>query len=489
MALGSTFLSVIIGRLFPARDPFDPLAFALGIAREFGDIAYSRFGPLRVYQLNHPDLVQEVLVKQWQKFHKPRLMKAAFPIIGQGLIVSDGALWKQQRKLIQPAFNHHHLSVYAEVMVEHALRLRENFADGQIRDIGAEIAKLTLGIVVKTLFGVILPGEVMAIGDSMQALLEVANDQMNSALPIPWWVPTRRNLRGKRAFARLDSILHMLIQARRASSAAASLSAENRDDLLSLLLAAVDEETGARMSDQQLRDEMMTLFLAGHKTTAAALTWIWYLRHPGVEANVIEELDKVLAGRPPTLADLPQLPYTEMVVRETMRLYPPAPILAREPIEDVTVGGYRVAKRRLITISPWAIHRDPRFFPDPERFHPERFAPGWEAHSPLRVYSLWRRSARLHRQRLRDDGDPADSRNAGAALSIYDRSRYRYQTRATRDRQAGHTAADETRETGLRAKGLSQSAPFMPAIAGKLHSPLRIVTVRAAIIAVFFDLA
>ena len=370
------FLMVIVGRIFPARYPFDPLAFALGIAREFGDIAYSRFGPLRVYQVNHPDLVQEVLVEQWQKFHKPRLMKRAFPIIGQGLIVSDGALWKQQRKLIQPAFNHHRLGVYAEVMVEHAMRMRETFADGRIPDIGAEMAKLTLGIVVKTLFGVDLPAEVMAIGDSMQAPLEVANDQMNSALPVPWWVPTRRNLRGKRAVARLDSILHMLIRARRGS-------AESGDDLLSLLLAAVDEESGARMSDQQLRDEMMTLFLAGHETTAAALTWIWYLlaRHPEVETKLIEELDRVLAGRPPALADLPQLPCTEMVIRETMRLYPPAPIIARESIEEVTVGGYRVAKRSLITISPWAIHRDSRFFPDPERF-----GPGWERRIPRYAY-------------------------------------------------------------------------------------------------------
>jgi len=173
----------------------------------------------------------------------------------------------------------------------------------------------------------------------------------------------------------------MLIQTRRRSG-------QSRDDLLSVLLAAVDEDDGASMSDQQLRDEMMTLFLAGHETTANALTWTWYLlaRHPAVEKKLLEELHGVLAGRPPAMDDLPKLPYTEMIIREAIRLYPPAPGFAREPIENVTIGGYDVLKGSVVTVNTYALQRDGRFFPDPERFDPERFAPGWEERIPRYAY-------------------------------------------------------------------------------------------------------
>ena len=176
-------------------------------------------------------------------------------------------------------------------------------------------------------------------------------------------------------------MLHGLIAARR-------ISGEKRDDLLSVLLTAVDDESSGRMSDRQLRDEMMTLFLAGQETTATALTWTWYLlsQHPDVEARLLNELHQVLRGRTPTAADLPNLPYTEMVVREALRLYPPAPGVAREPIEDVEIGGYHVPKGSLVTVNTYALHRDPRFFDAPDRFDPERFARGWEDRIPRYAY-------------------------------------------------------------------------------------------------------
>jgi cytochrome P450 len=194
-------------------------------------------------------------------------------------------------------------------------------------------------------------------------------------------VPTRRNLRERRVLQRLDAILEELIAARRASP-------DGRRDLLSMLLTAVDQDSGARMSDRQLRDEMMTLFLAGHETTANLLTWTWYLlsQHPDVDAALCEEIQRVLQGRVPSLADLGNLPRTEMIVREALRLYPPAPGVAREPIEDVTIGGYRVPKRALVTVNTFAMQRDARFFPDPERFDPSRFAPGWEQRIPRYAY-------------------------------------------------------------------------------------------------------
>jgi len=377
-----SFPLVLMAQLFPRRFPFDPLAFSVSLAREYGDIAFFRLGPMSVYQLNHPDLVRQILVEQANKYYKPRLLKlAARRILGKGLLTSDGGQWRQQRKLIQPAFRHDRLSAYSDVMVAHALRTAEGFGDEEVRDIGAEMGKLTLAVVVKSLFGGDLPLEAADLGETLLAIADAANQRMSSPLQLPSWAPTRKNRREKRALTRLNAVLRLLIQTRRAS-------VECRDDLLSVLLAAADDESHAGMSDRQLRDEMMTLFLAGQETTANALTWTWYLlaRHPRVETRLWEELDRVLAGRLPAAADLPDLPFTEMVIREAMRLYPPAPAFAREPIEDVVLGGYRVAKGSLITISTYALHRDPRFFPDPERFDPDRFAPGWEESIPRYAY-------------------------------------------------------------------------------------------------------
>jgi cytochrome P450 len=372
----------IIAQMMPKRFPFDPLEFGLNIAREFGDIAYYHLGPLHVYQVSHPDMVRQILVEQADKFHKPRLIKHAFrPFAGDGLLTSDGSQWRQQRKLIQPAFSHSHLAAYAVVMVDHALRAVESLQGTRIADLTAEMAKLTLGIVVQTLFGADITRESADIGRLMIAVLDAANQRLNSVLRWPTWVPTPRNLRERRSLRRVDAMLHRLIEERRAVP-------ERRNDLLSVLLAATDEDSGARMSDGQLRDEMMTLFLAGHETTATALAWTWYLlaSHPDVEARLIDELERALGGRNPTIADLPNLPYTEMVVREAMRLYPPAPGVAREPIEDVTIGGYTVPKGSLISLNAFAMHRDRRFFDAPERFNPDRFASGWEERVPRYAY-------------------------------------------------------------------------------------------------------
>jgi cytochrome P450 len=310
------------------------------------------------------------------------LVKRAFqPFAGEGLLTSDGSLWKQQRKLMQPAFHPRSLASYAAVMVAQSQSLMGSFVDGETRDIGADMPKLTLGIVVKSLFGGDLPPGAIEISRAMPAVLDAANQRLNSVLRIPSWLPTARNLREKRAVADLDDLLQTLIRNRRASG-------ESHEDLLSVLLAAVDEDGGAGMSDRQLRDEMMTLFLAGHETTASALTWTWYLlsRHPEVEAKLANELLRVLADRAPSVDDLPRLPYTEMVIREAIRLYPPAPGIGREPVEDVTIAGYKVPKGSLVLVNTYAIQHDQRFFDDPERYDPDRFAPGWEERIPRYAY-------------------------------------------------------------------------------------------------------
>lgn len=372
----------VIGQMLPRWFPFDPLDFGLHNARTFGDIVYYKVGPLRVYQLTHPDFARQVLVDEPEKFQKPRLIKRAFqPFAGDGLLTSDGALWRQQRKLMQPAFHHGALATYADVMVRHTERLAARFADGQTIELQMQMSALTLAIVVECLFGGDVTGQAGELSRLMSALLDATNHRLNSALRLPAWVPTARHLRERRAVKRFDEILRDLIAARRSSS-------DGRRDLLSMLLTAVDQESGTRMSDRQLRDEMMTLFLAGHETTANLLTWTWFLlsQHPDVEAVLFDEVDRAVQGRRPALVDLANLPYTEMIIREALRLYPPAPGVAREPIEEVTIGGWVVPKGSLISVNTFVMQRDPRFFPDPERFDPARFQPGWEQRIPRAAY-------------------------------------------------------------------------------------------------------
>lgn len=376
------YLLAGIAQMLPRWFPFDPLVFAVQNARTFGDIVFYQVGTLRVYQLTHPDFARQVLVEEPGKFHKPWLLKRAFrPFAGDGLLTSDGPFWKQQRKLIQPAFHHGALGAYADVMVRHTQRMLATFDEGHVIELQAQMSALTLGVVVECLFGGDVSGHAAEVGRLMTIVLDASNHRLNSALRLPSWVPTRRHLRERRAVRRLDAILRELIELRR-------LAPDAGRDLLSMLLSAVDQDSGARMSDRQLRDEMMTLFLAGHETTANLLTWTWFLlaQHPEAERELSDELDRVLHGRAPTLADLPNLPYTEMIIRESLRLFPPAPGVVREPIEDVTIGEFMVPKGSLISIHTFTMQRDARFFPEPERFDPSRFQPGWEQRIPRYAY-------------------------------------------------------------------------------------------------------
>ena len=378
-----SFPLAVISQLFPSKLPLDPLAFYLSTAREYGDIAYFRLGPLRLYLLNHPELIRQILVEQAPKFHKPGVVKRGARLsLGKGLLTSDGPLWKQQRKLIQPAFRHDRLAAaYGDVISMYADRMVRSFENGELRSIDQDMGKLTLAVVVKSLFGEELTRDVGEIGELLLAIADASNERLNSPFGLLSWIPTRRNLREKRALARMDEIIRVLIRTRRESSG-------QREDLLSVLLSAADADTGDGMSDRQLRDEMMTMFLAGQDTTAHALSWTWYLlaQHPDVEAKLLEELRQVLAGRTPRATDLPNLPYTEMIVREAIRLFPPAPLFARQPTEDVTVGEWEIPKGSLVVVSTYALQRDPRFFSEPELFNPDRFAPGWEERIPRFAY-------------------------------------------------------------------------------------------------------
>ncbi|NWF69923.1 MAG: cytochrome P450 [Chloroflexi bacterium] len=358
----------------------DALNFVLD-ARRYGDVAALWFGPYRSYIVNHPDHAHTLLVSEAEHYHKDRTLKAVMkPVLGGGIFLSDGAFWKRQRKLVQPAFHSKRIGAYAQVMVDYTLAAAQRWQSGQVYDVDREMTALTMNIVAKTLFDADVSGDAREVGEVITTVLELTNLRFNSLIPIPDWLPTSANRKLQKAVKRLDELIYGFINERRKSN-------EDKGDLLSMLLLAQDDDD-KHMTDKQVRDEAMTLFGAGHETTAVALTWTWYLlaQHPEIEQKLLGELDRVLGGRAPTLADLPNLQYTEMILKESMRLYPPAWVTTREAVEDVQVGGYTLEKGSIILINIFGIQRDTRFFADPEAFRPERFSAENEKLIPKYAY-------------------------------------------------------------------------------------------------------
>ena len=344
----------------------NPLVFFSRLARDYGDVASIRVVNFRTIFINHPDAIEEVLVTHARRYIKGRVLRANRHVFGEGLLTSEGDFWLRQRRLAQPAFHRARIASYASTMVEYAQRMLENWRDGEQRDAHQEMMRLTLQIVAKTLFDASVAGDAQDVGKSLELLLELGAN-FRRTLFIPHWVPTPTNLRIKREIAYIESILYRIIAERRASG-------RDTGDLLSMLLHAQDED-GSRMTDKQLRDETITLFLAGHETTASTLSWTWWLlaQNPRVEAKLHAELDAVLCGRAPTLDDLSNLTYTNNVVNESLRLYPPAWGLARIAIEDHELCGYPVKKGMGVAMAQWVVHRDPRWYDAPEQFRPERW--------------------------------------------------------------------------------------------------------------------
>ncbi|MDP9343077.1 MAG: cytochrome P450 [Actinomycetota bacterium] len=359
---------LLSGHIVPMRR--DSLGFMTRAAREHGDVVGLRFGPSRALLLSHPDQVEQVLVTQRRSFAKGKAVLLIGRVTGDGLVVSEGDFWRRQRRLIQPAFHHGRIAAYGDTMVAFTERRLDTWSDGETRDVHEELMGLTLEIVVKTLFDADVSREAETeVGSAVEVAVGCLNEVLTSFLFfVPPGVPIPTNLRLKRAVKRLDAVLYRIIEEHRASGI-------DRGDLLSTLLRARDEDDGSHMTDRQVRDEAMTLFLAGHETTSIALTWAWYLlsQHPEAEARLHEELDDVLGGRAPTVADVPNLQYAGHVVTETLRLYPPAPALGREAVEGCEVAGYPVRKGTDVIVSQWVIQRDPRWFDDPEAFRPERW--------------------------------------------------------------------------------------------------------------------
>jgi len=344
----------------------NPLKYLTWLAREYGDICSLRYYRFRVYFVSHPDYIEQVLVTQNRKFIKGRILRANKRLFGNGLLTSEGDFWLRQRRLVQPAFHRGRIASYADTMVRFTERLLEEWKDADQRDIHVEMMRLTLQIVAKTLFDADASGDARQVGHALEAIMEL-NSDFRKLIMTPPWLPTPRNIRAALATRKLNKIIYRIIEQRRASG-------RDTGDLLSMLLHAQDED-GSRMNDRQLRDEAITLFLAGHETTANALSWTWWLlaQNPGVEARLHRELASVLGGRAPALDDLPALPYTNQVLTESMRLYPPAWGMARLAIEDAEIGGYTIPRGSGVSLAQWVVHRDPRWFDAPEEFRPERW--------------------------------------------------------------------------------------------------------------------
>lgn len=360
----------IVGNLIPFRG--NPLVYLTNVARRYGDIVYFQVMKQHMYVLSHPDFVREVLVTNQNNFVKSRALERAKILLGEGLLTSEGKHHLRQRRLVQPAFHRERLVRYAAAMSECAVRWRERVQPGPM-DIAREMPQLTLTIVAKTLFSADVASDAPEIGMAMTSVLEMFDLLLMPFAEYVRKLPLPSVRRFDKARARLDGMIYGLIEARRKSGI-------DTGDLLSMLLLAQDEaedggEDRSGMTDQQVRDEAITLFIAGHETTANALTWTWYLlaQHPEVEQRLHEEIDAVLGDKPPELSDVPQLRYAEMIFAEAMRLYPPAWAVGRRALAPFTVGGFDVPAGSICIMSQYIIHRDARWFPNPEKFDPERW--------------------------------------------------------------------------------------------------------------------
>ncbi len=342
----------------------------------YGDALRFRLGPKTVHLFSHPALAETVLLSQADQFGKvyeEQRPTGLALVLGNGLVTSSGEVWKRHRRIIQPVFHRSRMAAMADRMAqvgEQRLAAWEGYGEGRV-DIAAEMMQLTLEVISQTMFHTSVAQHMDQISHSLHVSLKYAFDSFHNPLHLPVWVPTARNREFRRALQFMDNLIYDLVSARRQSGA-------EYDDLLSLLLHARDEETGMGLSDQELRDEALTIFAAGHETTANALAWTWYLlaTHPEKKAHFHAEVDRVLQGRTPTAEDLQHLPYTRAIFDESLRLYPPVPAIQRKTHAPSTLGGFTLPAQAIVLVGLYNLHRHPAFWPDPERFQPERWLEG-----------------------------------------------------------------------------------------------------------------
>jgi cytochrome P450 len=358
----------------------DRLGLLLRMADE-GDVIGLHFGPFPCILFNRPENVHSILVEHSSDFDKGVAIHNVFrPAVGDGIFSSEGDFHRHQRKLMAPSFQPRQIASYAEIMGQYGEQIQQTWADGEVIDINQQMTRLTMSIIGKALFDADVFTQTDKLGAAMAITAEYVAHALSVLLPTPYNWPTRRNRRMHRAMEVLRSRIQSFIDERRTNPG-------ERNDFLSLLLQARDED-GKPMSDEQVMAECLTLFGAGHETTATALAWTWYLlcQYPECYQKVQQEVDSVLQGRIPTYADLARLPYCLQVFKEAMRIYPPAYAMSRRALRDVEIDGYHVPKNRIVLIAPYTLHRRTEYFPDPEQFNPERFAPEREKQLPRYAY-------------------------------------------------------------------------------------------------------
>ena len=363
----------------------DPLGYMFELVRRYGHVVRLR-GLWVSYQITHPGDIERVLQTNSQNYQKGRSYRLMRPATGNGLLISDGELWRRQRRLAQPAFQRQRIGAYAHTITETTDELLQRWrgyaAGGEPLDVAREMMRLTLQIIGRTMFSTDLSGdEFETISRSLDVVRTFTINRMWQIVRVPVGLPTRRNREFRAALDESEQLIYKRIAERRSGAVTA-------DDLLARLVHATDEETGARMDDEQLRAEVVTFLSAGHETTANALAWVWYLlaQNPAAEEKLHAELRRVLKGRAPALADLPQLPYTLMCIEEAMRLYPPAWVMSRTALGADELSGYAVAPGHEILIPIYVTHRHPDFWAAPDKFDPERFTPAAVAARPRYSY-------------------------------------------------------------------------------------------------------
>lgn len=357
----------------------EDVKFASRVAREYGDIVFLRVVNIPTYLISHPRYIEEVLVTNYRNFIKAVYLRESRRLFGEGLLTSDGDAWLRERRIGQRAFRHDHIDTYADTIVAYTERTLERWQTGEVHDVHQAMMRLTLEIIARVLFGRDLADELEDAAVAINVYLEQFADRFGM-YAVPEWIPTPGNLRYRRAMRSLDGIIYGAIRDGR----------ESNEDETSLLAAFLRAQRiyGVNMSDLQLRDEMATLFFTGHETTGLALTWTLFLlgENPEAEARLLGELDSVLGDRPATLRDLSRLPYLDWVIKESLRLYPPAYGVVREALNDCEIGGYLIPKGSTVAMFQWVVHRDPRFFDDPDAFRPDRWSHGLAERLPKFAY-------------------------------------------------------------------------------------------------------
>ena len=368
-----------------------PARYIKHVADAYGDVTRFKVVGVNWYMLCHPEDVWRAMTKQGHIFLKPAIAKRLWDkFLGDGLLTTEGEVWKRQHKLMIPAFHHKRIMSYGETMGSFTNRMLDGWEEGSRVDIGEAMVALTLEIIAKTMFNADVGEDgTSTVGDAMSVIQEVLVEHINMPIPVPKWWPSEANKRKINAIQNIEDIVMGIVDERRRTG-------EDPGDLLSMLLNATDE-TGDRLTDKELRDQSMTLFFAGHETTAFSMTWAWYLfgKHPEITARVQADIDRVTEGEPLTVAHLKELPYLEQCVKEAMRILPSVWIFMKQPTEDVDVRGYLIPKGAPVAFSPYIIHRDPRWYPSPLTFDPDRFSPEREKLIPKGAYIPFSGGARV----------------------------------------------------------------------------------------------